>query len=114
MEIRNVSPLGDLDVTLLDRIVAAGEAVEVTDEQALELCVGLVNFEPVEPEAFAAALTALDLPRTRQVALGYAAPDDIEVPDDLEEDAPSTEDPPTDEPPAQPTGRKTKTKTEEV
>lgn len=32
--IRNDSPLGDLDVPLLRRVVKAGEVVEVTDEHA--------------------------------------------------------------------------------
>ena len=33
MKIKNVSPLGELDVTLLGRLVGAGEVVEVTAEQ---------------------------------------------------------------------------------
>lgn len=33
-KIKNVSPFGDLDVPLLGRVVASGETVEVTDEQA--------------------------------------------------------------------------------
>lgn len=36
-QIRNDSPLGDLDVPLLRRIVRAGETVDVTDDQAARL-----------------------------------------------------------------------------
>lgn len=35
--IRNVSPVGDIDVPLLRRIVGAGETVDVTDDQATSL-----------------------------------------------------------------------------
>lgn len=34
MKIKNVSPLGELDVTLLRRVVGAGEVVDVPKEQA--------------------------------------------------------------------------------
>lgn len=36
-QIRNESPVGDLDVPLLRRIVKAGETVDVTEDQALRL-----------------------------------------------------------------------------
>ena len=36
-QIQNVSPVGDLDVPLLRRIVRAGEVVDVTEEQATRL-----------------------------------------------------------------------------
>lgn len=36
-QIKNVSPLGDLDVPLLRRIVRAGEVVDVADEHAARL-----------------------------------------------------------------------------
>ncbi len=45
--IRNISPLGDLDIPLLGRVVAAGEVVEVTEEQAAVLLDQAVNYEPV-------------------------------------------------------------------
>jgi hypothetical protein len=35
--IKNVSPLGDLEVALLGRVVKAGEVVEVTTEQVKQL-----------------------------------------------------------------------------
>lgn len=47
MHIKNISPYGDLDIPNLGRIVAAGEVVEVTQEQG-ELLVSGRNFEPVE------------------------------------------------------------------
>lgn len=56
MEIKNTSPLGDLDVTLLGRVVMAGEVIDVTEEQAVELCSGLASFEPVDGEGFAAVV----------------------------------------------------------
>lgn len=36
-QIRNDSPIGDLDVPLLRRVVRVGEAVDVTDDQAARL-----------------------------------------------------------------------------
>jgi len=36
-QIKNVSPMGDLDVPLLRRVVKAGEVVDVTEDQALRL-----------------------------------------------------------------------------
>lgn len=56
MEIRNTSPLGDLDVTLLGRVVMAGEVIDVTEEQAVELCSALASFAPVTGEDLAAVL----------------------------------------------------------
>lgn len=58
MEIKNVSPLGDLDVTLLGRVVMAGEVIDVTEEQAVELCSALASFAPVTGEDLAAVLPA--------------------------------------------------------
>ena len=56
MEIRNTSPLGDLDVTLLGRVVMAREVIDVTEEQAVELCSALASFAPVAGEDLAAVL----------------------------------------------------------
>lgn len=47
MKIRNVNPLGEMEVLLLNRIVAFGEEVEATAEQAAEL-ISTGNFEAVE------------------------------------------------------------------
>ena len=47
-QIRNISPIGDLDVPLLGRVVHAGEAVDVTDEQAALLLAQPMNYEPVK------------------------------------------------------------------
>lgn len=49
MKVKNVSPLGDLYVVLLRRVVAYGEVVEVTQAQGKEL-VSTGNFEPVKTE----------------------------------------------------------------
>jgi hypothetical protein len=49
--IRNVSPLGDLDVPLLGRILAAGEEVDVPKETAALLLAQPDNFQPVTPAA---------------------------------------------------------------
>lgn len=38
--IKNTSPLGDLDVPLLRRVVAADEEIDVTDDQASRLLGG--------------------------------------------------------------------------
>ncbi len=47
MKVKNVSPLGELDVLLLGRTVAAGEVVEVTTKQAAEM-VATGNFEKIK------------------------------------------------------------------
>lgn len=49
MKIRNINPLGEMEVLLLGRVVAPGEEVEATDEQAAEL-ISTGNFEPVKPK----------------------------------------------------------------
>ncbi len=49
--IRNVSPLGDLDVPLLGRILAAGEEVDVPKAAAVLLLEQPDNFQPVTPAA---------------------------------------------------------------
>jgi hypothetical protein len=50
-KIKNVSPLGDLEIPLLGRVVEAGETVEVTDEEAETLLAQPDNFHPVGPAA---------------------------------------------------------------
>ena len=45
--IRNVSPLGDLDVPLLGRIVTAGEEIDVPKAAAELLLAQPDNFQPV-------------------------------------------------------------------
>jgi hypothetical protein len=47
VKIKNVSPFGDLDIPLLGRVVAAGEIVEVTDEEAEILLQQESNYQPV-------------------------------------------------------------------
>jgi hypothetical protein len=51
MRITNNSPLGDLDIPLLGRIVEAGETVDVTDEQAAVLLAQHNVFAPADPPA---------------------------------------------------------------
>ena len=54
MKVRNVSPLGDVEV--LGRIVPAGDVFEVSDEQAALLIAQPDNFVPVvAPKAKEAA-----------------------------------------------------------
>lgn len=48
-KIKNVSPLGDLEVVLLGRVVAAGEVVEVSNEHAKELTKQGI-FEPADAD----------------------------------------------------------------
>lgn len=50
-KIKNISPRGDLDVPLLRRIVAAGETVDVTVEQAGRLLAQAANFAPADDAA---------------------------------------------------------------
>lgn len=51
MKIRNVSPLGDLDVPLLGRTVAAGEQVSVTADQAARLLAQTRVWAPADAQA---------------------------------------------------------------
>lgn len=51
MLIRNVNPLGEVEVPLLRRIVAAGEVVEVSDEDAAQLLPQTINWEPADDAA---------------------------------------------------------------
>ena len=46
VKVKNVSPLGDLDVPALRRIVAAGEVVEVDDELGANLLEQSANWAP--------------------------------------------------------------------
>lgn len=48
MFIRNISPLGDVDVPLLNQIVLAGDKVKVTKSQGEQLLLQTSNWEPVE------------------------------------------------------------------
>lgn len=58
-KLKNVSPLGDLDVALLGRVVEAGEVVEVTAKQAEQLGAPSENFALVrEPKKTAAKKAA--------------------------------------------------------
>jgi hypothetical protein len=48
-KIKNVSPLGDLDLPLIGRVVKSGEVFDVTDEQAVVLLEQPTNWaQPVE------------------------------------------------------------------
>ena len=49
--IKNVSPLGELDVPLLGRFLAFGEEIEVSDDVAERLLPQAENYEPVDDEA---------------------------------------------------------------
>lgn len=55
--IRNVSPIGDLDVPLLRRIVRAGEEIEVTKDQADALLAQTSNWKPGKKNAGTGAPT---------------------------------------------------------
>jgi hypothetical protein len=55
MLITNRSPLGDLDIPLIGRIVAFGETVDVTPEQAGALLAQHNIFTPADPDAQAIA-----------------------------------------------------------
>jgi hypothetical protein len=64
VQIRNVSPYGDLDVPLLQATVPAGEAVEVAPLHAQILLAQADNWAPADDEAQAVAddvLAAVEL-----------------------------------------------------
>lgn len=60
-KITNVSPIGDLDVPLLGRIVHAGETVEVTDDQAATLAAQASNWQ-VTTDITTTTAEAVDAP----------------------------------------------------
>lgn len=55
--IRNVSPIGDLDVPLLRRVVRAGEEIEVTKDQAEALLAQASNWQPAKKRTSTGAPT---------------------------------------------------------
>lgn len=50
-KVKNVSPLGDLDVPALGLTVKAGETIEVTEEAAKSLLEQLTNWVPADKAA---------------------------------------------------------------
>ena len=57
--IRNINPIGDVDVPLLRRVVARGESVTVTEDQAARLLDQTDNWTTVDAPAPA---NELDVP----------------------------------------------------
>jgi hypothetical protein len=59
-KLKNISPLGALDVPLLRRVVDAGEVFDTTEEQAKVLLLQHDNYQPADKAAktLAASLTA--------------------------------------------------------
>lgn len=47
MNLRNISPLGDIDLPLIGRTLIAGEEFEVTDEQGAAMLEQTGNYEAV-------------------------------------------------------------------
>lgn len=77
MLITNISPLGDLDVPLLGRVVAAGEQVEVTDDEAWALLAQHNTFAPADKPATGIAELHAE---ARAEGLPYHDPDLVEDP----------------------------------
>lgn len=73
--IKNVSPLGALDVPLLRRVVEAEEIVDVTEDQARVLLLQADNYQPTDK---AAKAIAADL-AAEQDTDGADAPDGQET-----------------------------------
>lgn len=61
-KIRNVSPVGALDIPLIRAVVDADEVFEVSDEHAARLLVMAANFTPEDDAAHAIAATVLPAP----------------------------------------------------
>ncbi len=63
-KLKNISPLGDLDVPLLRRVVEADEVFDVNEDQARVLLLQHDNYRPADKAAktLAAALTAEQYP----------------------------------------------------
>ena len=49
MRIRNLNPIGEVEVPSLGRVVAAGETVEVSDEVGAALLDQPMNWAPADP-----------------------------------------------------------------
>ena len=54
-KIKNVSPLGALDVPLLRAVLEPGQVIDVTDDQAAALLLQPGNYEPADKAAKALA-----------------------------------------------------------
>lgn len=78
--LKNISPLGALDVPLLRRIVEADEIVDVTEDQARVLLLQPDNYQPTDK---AAKTLAADLTAQQD-------PDAATSPDGTNEDADGT------------------------
>lgn len=94
--IKNVSPLGELDVPLLGRFLGAGEELEVSDEVAERLLPQAENYAPVDDKAKAI------------YAKLYADPEADDVDETAEGDGETDE--PADEPAADPKPPTTRTR----
>lgn len=72
--IKNVSPLGDLDVPLLGRFLDAGEEIEVSDDVAERLLPQAENYEPVDDEAKAILAKLYPAPEAEEPEEGEGEP----------------------------------------
>lgn len=50
--LRNVNPLGEVDIPLVGQTVQRGAEFEVTDEHAAALLMQVGNYEPVDPASW--------------------------------------------------------------
>lgn len=86
-KIRNVSPIGALDVPLIGRHLDAGEEADVTAEQAAVLLAQADNYAPADKaandivKALAAAVDAPVEPPVTPPVVVEAAPDPTPAPD---------------------------------
>lgn len=69
-KLKNTSPLGEVDLPLIGRTLAAGEEFEVSDEQASALLLQAGNYEVVNAD-----LDDLTIPELEE----YAAARDIDL-----------------------------------
>lgn len=76
MQIKNVSPYGDLEVPLLRMVFLAGETVAVTEDQARRLLPQVGNYEPADAEARAVLAEITAPPAEDHVAEAPATPPD--------------------------------------
>lgn len=81
--IKNVSPLGELDVPLLGRVLEAGEVIEVDDDIAERLLPQAGNYEPVDATAKAIHAKLFPAEDTDpEEGEGDTADEDTDTPDD--------------------------------
>jgi len=73
--LKNINPLGGVDLPLINRSLAADEEFEVTDEQAAILLLQVDNYQAVSTAPSTPAAPAAPAPTTTDTAAAPASTD---------------------------------------